>query len=84
MLKIKITLLTILSIVLLSTFALPGSAQDDKDKKVKKTYTGTPFLWREPTDIESRNLLLGAGGEAMKPDLSPCYLRRTKDGRILH
>ncbi|MFN2499449.1 MAG: hypothetical protein ABR557_10215 [Pyrinomonadaceae bacterium] len=67
MLKIKITLLTILSIVLLSTFTLPGFAQDDKDKKVKKTYTGTPILWREPTDIESRNLLLGAGGEAMSP-----------------
>jgi len=27
-------------------------------------------LWREPTDIASRDLFLGSGGEAMKPDLS--------------
>lgn len=80
MYKIKITLLTILSLVLLSTFALPGAAQDDKDKKVKKTYTGTPVLWREPTDIESRNLLLGAGGEAMKPDLSRVTYVEQKTG----
>ena len=29
-----------------------------------------PVLWREPADIASRDLFLGAGGEAMKPDLS--------------
>src|SRR5206468_5699221 len=29
-----------------------------------------PVLWREPTDIASRDLYLGEGGEAMKPDLS--------------
>ena len=27
-------------------------------------------LWREPTDIASRNLFWGSGGEGMKPDLS--------------
>jgi len=27
-------------------------------------------LWEEPTDIASRNLFLGSGGEEMKPDLS--------------
>lgn len=80
MLKFKITLLTILSIVLLSTFAWPGAAQDDKDKKAKETYTGTPILWREPTDIESRNLLLGAGGEAMKSDLSRITYIEQKTG----
>ena len=29
-----------------------------------------PVLWREPIDIASRDLYLGEGGEAMKPDLS--------------
>jgi len=29
-----------------------------------------PVLWHEPTDIASRDLFLGPGGEAMKPDLS--------------
>ncbi|HYX27278.1 MAG TPA: hypothetical protein VE863_01830 [Pyrinomonadaceae bacterium] len=27
-------------------------------------------LWQEPTDISSRDLFLGSGGESMKPDLS--------------
>jgi hypothetical protein len=27
-------------------------------------------LWRDPGDISTRNLLLGAGGEEMKPDIS--------------
>jgi hypothetical protein len=53
-------------------FALPAAAQSnkDKDKKKKSAPTGTPVLWREPVDIQTRNLLLGAGGEAMKPNLS--------------
>ncbi|OLE52176.1 MAG: hypothetical protein AUG51_19680 [Acidobacteria bacterium 13_1_20CM_3_53_8] len=29
-----------------------------------------PVLWREPSDIASRNLYLGPGGEDMKPDLT--------------
>ncbi len=29
-----------------------------------------PVLWRAPTDVASRDLYLGSGGEAMKPDLS--------------
>jgi len=29
-----------------------------------------PVFWHEPTDIASRDLFLGPGGEAMKPDLS--------------
>ncbi|HVF50158.1 MAG TPA: hypothetical protein VNA19_08730 [Pyrinomonadaceae bacterium] len=42
-----------------------------KDKKKKRDVTGaTPVLWREPSDIAARNLLLGPGGEAMRPDLS--------------
>jgi hypothetical protein len=31
---------------------------------------GTPTLWREPSDIASRDLYLGPGGAGMKPDLS--------------
>lgn len=31
---------------------------------------GIPVLWREPTDIASRDLFLGPGGESMKPDLT--------------
>ena len=54
-------------ILMLSIALAPTYAQNEKDKKKKSEPTGTPVLWREPGDIESRNLLLGAGGEAMKP-----------------
>jgi len=89
MLKVKTTLLVVLSLIILIMPSLPGLAQDAtrqaqntsiKDDKNKKTYTGTPVLWREPTDIESRNLLLGAGGEAMKPDLSSVTFVEEKTG----
>ena len=59
--------------ILMLALPFAAAAQDKKDKKdksEKKELTGTPVLWREPTDIETRNLLLGAGGEAMKPDIS--------------
>lgn len=45
-------------------------AQDGSAKKKKKTPVGTPVLWRAPVDLPSRDLLLGPGGEAMRPDLS--------------
>jgi len=84
MLKIKLTLLTVLSFILLSALALPGQAQKDKDdKKGKEHYTGTgtPVLWREPTDIASRDLFLGPGGDAMKPDLSHVtFVKEEKTG----
>jgi hypothetical protein len=70
---------------LLLVLALPFSAaaQDkdkDKDKKEKKVYTGTPVMWRAPEDIEQRNLLLGAGGEEMKPDISRITYIEDKTG----
>jgi hypothetical protein len=87
MLKSRTTLLTILSLFLLIASPLAyleqtSQAQDNKDNKnkVKRTYTGTPVLWREPTDIESRNLLLGAGGETMKPDPSRVTFIEEKKG----
>ena len=59
---------------------LPAVAQTDKAKKKKNEPTGTPVLWHDPADLESRNLLLGAGGEAMKPDLSKVTFVEEKTG----
>jgi hypothetical protein len=56
--------------LMVMVFAFPAAAQSSKDKDKKSAPTGTPVLWREPVDIQTRNLLLGAGGEAMKPNLS--------------
>lgn len=53
-------------------------AQDERQQKVQPT--GTPVLWREPADLESRNLLLGPGGEAMKPNLSKITFVRDQAG----
>jgi hypothetical protein len=82
MLKAKTSLLMILLLVLFAAATPPVQAQDakDKDKKEKKVYTGPPVLWRAPEDIETRNLLVGAGGEAMKPDLSRVTFVEVKEG----
>jgi hypothetical protein len=67
--------------LLVVMLALPLSATaQDKAKKEKKTPTGTPVFWTEPTDIASRNLLLGAGGEEMKPDISKLTFIEQKTG----
>jgi hypothetical protein len=59
---------------LLVLFSVPGlfaQKEKDKDKKdVAVPADATAVLWQEPTDISSRDLFLGPGGEAMKPDLS--------------
>src|SRR5215216_3735590 len=70
-------------LILMLVFPLAAAAQDkpkDKDKKDKKQPTGTRVFWRAPEDIESRNLLLGAGGEEMKPDLSRLTFIEEKKG----
>lgn len=82
MLHTKRTLLALLFLIFAAT-AAPVPAQDkDKDKpeKEKIVYNGPAVMWREPVDIASRNLLIGAGGEAMKPDLSKVTFVDVKTG----
>jgi hypothetical protein len=63
------------------------AAQSDSNKKEEKkgdkkepTPEGKAVLWQEPTDIASRNLLHGPGGEQMKPDLSQIIWEETEEG----
>jgi hypothetical protein len=65
--------------ILALLLALPFAAAA-QDKKDKKEYTGTPVFWHDPADIESRNLLLGAGGEEMKPDIRQITFIEQKKG----
>jgi hypothetical protein len=58
-----------LIVALLLTLQAVAFAQD-KEKKKKEPPQGTPVLWKDPGDISSRDLFLGAGGEALKPDIS--------------
>src|ERR1044071_6949437 len=70
--------------ILMLALPFAAAAQDkekkDKDKGEKKVYTGTPVMWRDPADIASRNLILGAGGEEMKPDISKITYIEDKTG----
>ncbi|HKG48607.1 MAG TPA: hypothetical protein VKB02_17860 [Pyrinomonadaceae bacterium] len=70
-------------LVLLLALPLTAAAQDSKDKNNKndkKELTGKPVMWKEPADLESRNLLLGAGGDDMKPDVSKVTFIEQKSG----
>ena len=69
--------LMVLMVVL--SFSAPAQDKDKKDKD-KKPLTGTPVMWKDPTDLESRNLILGAGGEEMKPDTSKVTFIEEKTG----
>jgi len=69
-------------LVLMLVLSFSAAAQDDKkkDKEGKKPLTGTAVMWKDPADLESRNLLLGAGGEAVKPDISRVTFIEQKTG----
>ena len=73
------------SVVLGLVIALSGSVllaqKSDKKAKVQESLPNAPaVLWREPTDIGSRDLFLGPGGEAMKPDLSSVTFIKVETG----
>ena len=63
-------------VVIGMTILLATSIQGQKPKKSHPKdpkpipSDAKPVLWRAPTDVASRDLYLGSGGEAMKPDLS--------------
>src|SRR5258708_39354802 len=61
----------VLGLIIVMSGAVILGQKESKDKKDKQTLPDAPaVLWREPTDIASRDLFLGPGGEPMKPDLS--------------
>ncbi|HEY6804782.1 MAG TPA: hypothetical protein VI306_14505 [Pyrinomonadaceae bacterium] len=63
------------------TFSLSNTSWVQKEKdNDKKEYTGTPVLWTQPTDLATRNLLLGAGGEQMRPDIRQLTFIEQKEG----
>jgi hypothetical protein len=52
-----------------------------KPKKKKEALTGTPILWERPNDIASRDLYLGPGGAAMRPDVRRItFIKEEKGG----
>ncbi len=68
-LRLPILVAVILSIVVNVN---PGLAKQKIKKPIPK---GTPVLWRRPADISSRDLYLGPGGVAMRPEQGTRWLR---------
>src|SRR5688572_28523505 len=61
--------------------ALPSQSKEEKKEEKKEAMPeGKPVIWQEPSDISTRNLLLGPGGEEMKPDLSQVIWEATEEG----
>ena len=68
-------------VVLLTVIGVSsGISRKHKSKKAKFASAGHPVLWREPNDIRRRNLFLGPGGEAMRPDLRRITLIKEENG----
>src|SRR5215213_1113625 len=76
--KRKLVGLVLFALLLSLTSIETGLA---KPKKTKEALTGTPILWERPNDIASRDLYLGPGGTAMRPDLRRItFLEEQKGG----
>jgi hypothetical protein len=67
------------ALILFSLAATASQAQDERQKK--PTPSGNPVLWRAPDDLPARDLFLGPGGEAMRPDTSRVtFVKEEKGG----
>ncbi|MDQ3819481.1 MAG: hypothetical protein M3362_17635, partial [Acidobacteriota bacterium] len=75
-------LVSLLIVLSLSPILASAQKKDNSEKKKEEAQSaqGTPVLWQEPTDIASRDLFLGPGGDAMKPDLSRVTFERDEPG----
>jgi hypothetical protein len=75
----KLGLLILLAVTL--SLIAPVDLGLAKQKNKKQIPKGTPVLWHKPNDIGSRDLYLGPGGLAMRPDLSRItFIKEEKGG----
>ncbi len=70
---------TLFTLLFLS-WSLSGVAQAAQSRKSAMLDEGVPVLWTDPVDLESRDLFLGLGGEAMKPDITKVTFIEDKPG----
>jgi len=77
----KLRRVILLAVVLCLSFASVDVGAVAKSKKKKPAPRGTPVLWERPSDISSRDLFLGPGGESMRPDLRRItFIKEEKGG----
>jgi hypothetical protein len=67
------------SMALALSLSISTFAEQAQEKKAPPD--AIPILWLQPSDIASRDLLLGPGGETMQPDLSRVtFIKEQKGG----
>jgi hypothetical protein len=69
-----------MALALLASSAQTAAAQQKGSKGKDAPPRGTPVLWRAPDDILTRDLFLGPGGEASRPDLSSVTFVKQESG----
>lgn len=70
---------SILVVYGLSPTLSPAQSRPQQERD-EESPSGTPVLWQEPVDIASRDLFLGPGGQAMRPDLSSITFLKEETG----
>jgi hypothetical protein len=70
----------VLTFAFILTFSPLAHAVQKDEKKKKELPRGTPVMWRDPGDVSKLDLLLGPGGEEMRPDLSRLTLIKEETG----
>jgi hypothetical protein len=68
--QFKVHVVAALALILFLNLSSSTGFAQEKSKDKAAEPTGKPVLWRDPGDVSSRNLLLGPGGEEMKPDIN--------------
>jgi hypothetical protein len=76
------TVVLVISLMILSSSSVFAQKKSDKpDKKDKQIPANAKrVLWSDPGNISSRDLFLGPGGAAMKPDLSRVTFVKVETG----
>jgi len=70
-----------LSVALFLPVSTLSSGKEKKKKEKETVPEGVPVLWREPSDITTRDLYWGPGGKELQPDLRKVtFISKEKGG----
>jgi hypothetical protein len=69
-----------LGLLLTAVLSLPVTAVKKREKPRDDPGSGTPVLWRNPTDIASRDLFYGPGGAEDQPRGTFTFVKEDLDG----
>jgi hypothetical protein len=67
-------------LLVFSTSSIPGASKSAIAGSAEGEHGGKAVLWRDPTDIATRNLFFGSGGEARQPRGTLTFIREDLEG----